>query len=384
MKPASTDADKTTSATAVADREVASTPQTSAEIAATEQALGITPEPVKPANTTTNGPTQAIAQRAPVRMGVAPTTVEEGWRLAQFIAASDLVPKGYKGQPADVLVAIQYGMEVGLPPMAALHSIYVTNGRPSLWGDGFLAVIMASAVYKDHDEFYLVDGQRRDFLLGPDLLKDTTTAVTTFWRRDSERPRTATFDIAKAKKAGLWSKAGPWQDYPDRMLKYRARGFAGHDAFPDVLRGIRSAEEVADLPPEPEALEPVREVRRLSEQRSECDCEASGNLNKPKQHQADPHAKNCKVYLTPTAAPAATSVATATTEVILAPTKVLNVEQFMGGFTVTLGDGTKVDLTETTDAMELEKFKGTPHLVRVICARATDGNLQLQSFGIAD
>ena len=29
-----------------------------------------------------------------------------------------------------------------------------------------------------------------------------------------------------------------------------------------------------------------------------CDCIASGNEEKPKQHGADPHAKNCKVYTT--------------------------------------------------------------------------------------
>ena len=29
----------------------------------------------------------------------------------------------------------------------------------------------------------------------------------------------------------------------------------------------------------------------------QCDCIASGNPNKPKQHGADPHAKNCAVYL---------------------------------------------------------------------------------------
>ena len=27
-----------------------------------------------------------------------------------------------------------------------------------------------------------------------------------------------------------------------------------------------------------------------------CDCIAMGNPNKPKQHGADPHAKNCRVY----------------------------------------------------------------------------------------
>ena len=31
-------------------------------------------------------------------------------------------------------------------------------------------------------------------------------------------------------------------------------------------------------------------------QLSACDCEASGNTNKPKQHAADPHAKNCRAY----------------------------------------------------------------------------------------
>jgi hypothetical protein len=28
-----------------------------------------------------------------------------------------------------------------------------------------------------------------------------------------------------------------------------------------------------------------------------CDCIASGNADKPKQHGADPHAKNCAVYV---------------------------------------------------------------------------------------
>ena len=46
----------------------------------------------------------------------------------------------------------------------------------------------------------------------------------------------------------------------------RARGFAGRDAFPDLLRGIRTAEEVRDipegevidLPPAPPPVQPRR------------------------------------------------------------------------------------------------------------------------------
>jgi len=364
---ATKDTAKDTGSTATAEPEqTATVPQTAAEIAATEQALGLAPA-AAPKTNGGDAKTQTLPARVPVRMGVAPTNIEEGWRLAQFIAMSDLVPKGYKGRPADVLVAIQYGMEVGLPPMAALHSIYVTNGRPSLWGDGFLAVIMAAPSYKDHDEYYMVDGERREFLLGADLTKDDTTAVTTFWRKDSERPRTATFSIAKAKKAGLWTKAGPWQDYPDRMLKYRARGFAGHDAFPDVLRGIRTAEEVIDMGPiEESPSEPPKVVQRLSETPVQ---DAAKRLD-------DAKARVGKLQ--------EAGAAVASTEVVLGPLTVKDVENFLGGYTITLADGTQVDTTELPDALEFEKFKGTPHKVRVTCVKDSDNHLQLKSFGIAD
>jgi len=325
-------------ATPVAVAEPEPRPQTAEQIAESEKVLGLTPA-TKP-------------ERVPVRMGVAPTTIEEAWRLAQFIAKSELVPKGYRERPADVLVAMQYGMEVGLPPMAALHSIYVTNGRPQLWGDGLLAVVMASPRYRDHDEYYMVGDERREFLVAVDLAKDDTMAVTTFWRSDSQRPRTATFSIAKAKKAGLWTKAGPWQEYPDRMLKLRARSFAAHDCFPDVLRGIHSAEELTDMPaplglPEPE---PPKEVRRRSETK-------------------------------PSAPAVEASVAPAVT---IGPIGVKQIDQFLGGYTVTLADGQRIDIENELDALEIEKFIGTDHALRFECVKADGGSIGLKSFAIAD
>jgi hypothetical protein len=56
--------------------------------------------------------------------------------------------------------------------------------------------------------------------------------------------------VADAKAAKLWGKSGPWTDYPRRMLKFRARGFVLRDVFGDVLKGLRTAEEVRDYPEE--------------------------------------------------------------------------------------------------------------------------------------
>jgi hypothetical protein len=59
----------------------------------------------------------------------------------------------------------------------------------------------------------------------------------------------------KPRRLDFWGKqGGPWTQYPRRMLQMRARGFALRDAFPDVLRGLVTAEEAADythVEPEP-------------------------------------------------------------------------------------------------------------------------------------
>jgi hypothetical protein len=210
----------------------------------------------------------AALVKVPVRMGLAPTTIEEGWRLAQMFAQSEMVPKQYRSKPADVLVAIQYGLEVGFAPMQALQSIAVINGRASVWGDGFLALLMSSPVYQDHDEYYEVGGERRDALTADDMKADSTVAVCTFWRRGKRLPTTRRFSVGQAKKAQLWGKEGPWQTYPDRQLAMRARGFAGRDAFPDVLRGVKTAEEARDIPAgEDDVIDstPIVQPRRASD-----------------------------------------------------------------------------------------------------------------------
>lgn len=208
----------------------------------------------------------ASTARVPARVGVAPSNVDEAWRLSVMMAKSDLVPKMFRNKPEDVMVAIQLGTEIGFAPMQALQSIAVINGRPSVWGDGFLALIMSSPLYRDHDEFYEVDGQRRDGLVADDLKKDTTAAACTFWRHGKATPVTRRFTIAQAKKASLLGKEGPWTSYPDRMLLMRARSWSGRDTFPDLLRGIRTAEEAMDervVDADPPMA--VREVRRISE-----------------------------------------------------------------------------------------------------------------------
>jgi hypothetical protein len=172
---------------------------------------------------------------APHVMVLRPQNFGELVQFAQMAArANTMVPPAYKGQPESIMLAVQMGSELGLAPMQSLQNIAVVNGRPTVWGDAVVGLCRQSPVCKDIVETFTGEG---------DKMIATCTAI-----RVGAEPVARSFSVEDAKKAGLWGKAGPWQQYPKRMLQMRARGFAVRDAFPDVLRGLITAEEAADIP----------------------------------------------------------------------------------------------------------------------------------------
>jgi hypothetical protein len=88
-------------------------------------------------------------------------------------------------------------------------------------------------------------------------------------KRHGSTPVTARFSVMDAKRAGLWTKAGPWQTYPRRMLQMRARSFALRDAFPDVLKGLISVEEALDNHSGADQCRPPRSTPRPCRPRHE-------------------------------------------------------------------------------------------------------------------
>ena len=201
-------------------------------------------------NTETDKTELSVAQKATVSSpisfgasGVQLTSLEDAFRFAKAIVSSGFAPRGME-KPESVLVALQWGAELGLTPMAALSNIAVVNGRPSLFGDAALALVRSSGQLESYSEEEV--GER-----GKDSFGYKITA-----KRRGFDPQSETFTTADAKTAKLWGKTGPWTDYPARMLKFRARGFLLRDVFGDVLKGLRTMEEARDIPAEPVNVTP--------------------------------------------------------------------------------------------------------------------------------
>jgi hypothetical protein len=206
-----------------------------------------TPAPVAPPAPEAPKPEQSLAPATqpqaprpqPIAIGKAGVqlqSLEDAFRFAKAVCLSGFAPKGME-KPESIVVAVQLGLELGLTPMAALQNIGVINGRPGIYGDAALALVRASGLCENYTQKEEGAG-------------DTLTAVVISKRVGSDALETR-FSVSDAKLAGLWGKGGPWSQYPRRMLLFRARGFNLRDNFGDVLKGLRTTEELGDLPPPP-------------------------------------------------------------------------------------------------------------------------------------
>jgi hypothetical protein len=182
------------------------------------------------------------------QQGIALTSFNDLVRFGEYLIQSGFTPNTIKTVPQAV-IAIQTGLEVGLTPMAALSSIYVINGRPTIWGDALPALAETRGGMTDMDEFFELNGVR--LIDPPSKPAPGLKAVCVVTIRGTRKVRRV-FEWEMAVYAGLDKKDGPWRAYPIRMLQMRARALAIRDGCPTALRGMPVKEEYEVLGEGPE------------------------------------------------------------------------------------------------------------------------------------
>lgn len=162
-----------------------------------------------------------------------PTLFPHYKSVAETLAKSGVIPNAYKNKPEDIFVAMAMGYQLGFPVEQALQDIAVINGRPCLWGDGLMALVLV------HPDCEAIEEE-------PVYNSGVITGYICTVKRKGHNPHSKTFTIQDATNAGLIAKGGVWKNYPERMLQLRARAYALRDKFADALRGIRQAEVEED------------------------------------------------------------------------------------------------------------------------------------------
>jgi len=174
-------------------------------------------------------------------------------RWATTVAASGMW--GYKS-PEEALVAVLFGLQLGMGAVEALSKIKVLHGTPTLRGPAAVAHIrslggkidcitgLISKLCVERDE------SLKELLVYPKLIKTLEQhgedpEKVSVWRTERDGlERFFWYSISQAEAAGLTQRNAVWRAYPARMVKWQAASEAAQEVFGDWLLGAYFTEEM--------------------------------------------------------------------------------------------------------------------------------------------
>ena len=157
---------------------------------------------------------KAVADSTELLGGLA---LNDVFRLADALAKSRMIPKDLWGKRDDVVAVILRGRELGLPPMAALNSLFVINGKTGMASETMLALVRKSPQCVSI-EWAETNGR---------------IATLEYMRKGMTKPRKFSFTLQQAQAAGVGNLA----KWPDAMLRARCASALVRAEFSDVMVG---------------------------------------------------------------------------------------------------------------------------------------------------
>lgn len=175
--------------------------------------------------------TAMIRHTAPAPLAtMQPQTIDEAMGLAKMLAGSDMVPDAYRNKPANILIAIMRGRELGWGAMQSMSLVHVVKGKVVLSADAMVGLV------KRHPECVFFH-----------LVRSTAEAACYQTQRAGEPSATEMeFTIQDAQRAGLLS-SGTWKAYPAAMLRARCSAALARAVYPDVLAGVYETDEGREI-----------------------------------------------------------------------------------------------------------------------------------------
>lgn len=163
-------------------------------------------------------------------------SLEQVKEVGMVIIKSGFCPEHFKQSQDAVgaIMCIEAGRKLGLSWMQSLSDIYPVKGRIGIMGTAAKAVIFASGVLESWHEYtegeYPNPGYKH---------------ITISKRKDLPNEFRTEFSVFDASTAGLMQK-DIYKKYGKRMIAWRDIGFHASDYYQDVLKGMKTVEELND------------------------------------------------------------------------------------------------------------------------------------------
>jgi len=180
------------------------------------------------------------------------------WKVAKVAASTvGFLPKGLEGKTAEVFMILLAGQTLGLDYPESLRSVHYIAGKVVYSAELQRALILRAGHRLDVEDY-------------------SDTSVTLRGTRTDGSTMAVTWDLERAKTAGLTTKPGDsWKRYTRAMLLARCTSELGRALFADCLAGLASynaydmdSDWQADISTEP-LLESVEDADVVLEESTE-------------------------------------------------------------------------------------------------------------------
>lgn len=191
----------------------------------------------------------AAANLTPLAMSTDGTMMATAFKLSEMLSKSDMVPKGYRNKPANVMLAHLAGLPFGWEVTMAMRSFHIIEGIPTLKPEVQLGLVRQAG----HSV---------------NVTKSDATGTTLVGRRaDTGDSATVSYTIDDARQAGLLGKQ-TWKAFPEDMSFARAVARLNRRLFQDVLLGCAYVPEEIENSPFSNSNEAPTEVIQLRQGRN--------------------------------------------------------------------------------------------------------------------
>lgn len=185
---------------------------------------------------------------------------ENAQRIANAISSSDLIPKEYRKNIPNTLVALELAHRTGASPLMVMQNLYIVHGKPSWSSQFIISAINSTGKFKPL-RFELKNNGKKDFEyqifegFGQNRKKvpkkgkfDDLNCYAYTEDKNGLNLKGTTVTMQMALSEGWVDKDGSkWMTMPELMIQYRAATFFGRLYCPEILNGMQSVDEVIDI-----------------------------------------------------------------------------------------------------------------------------------------
>lgn len=160
-----------------------------------------------------------------------------GYKMAQILSASTIVPETFHGNIGNTMIAIDIAQRLHTNPLMIMQNVYVVYGMPSFSAKFLIACINASGLFATPLRYEFV-GEKG---------KDDWGCYAYAIDKQGELLKGSTITIGIVKQKGWYQKDGSnWKVEPEQMLRYRAATRFQSAYCPEITCGLAVKEELED------------------------------------------------------------------------------------------------------------------------------------------